>query len=172
MLYIYPCRNPFAIVQAPTLIKLFYNFSQSACYTEKLHQCSLSSHCLFLFPGCLRWCCTVQTLQNPFSDFFFQQCRISYCAVSYCSTNYLSTPGPVALSKMCHMMLLRDLQCFFLSLPIYKEAVNCSGRFWIPCQQTSQPEYFDYLHLNPSQIKPLQIQPTFLLLLLISGERP
>lgn len=51
------------------------------CYPEKLHECSLPSHHLSLFPGRLWWFCTVLMLQNPFSDIFFKQCLSpsTYC---------------------------------------------------------------------------------------------
>lgn len=53
LLYIYLHWKPFAIFQSLTLKKLFYNFSvfPYPCYPEKLHQHSLSSHHLSLFPG-------------------------------------------------------------------------------------------------------------------------
>lgn len=116
LLYIYLHWKPFAIFQSLTLKKLFYNFSvfPYPCYPEKLHQHSLSSHHLSLFPGHLWWCCTVLTLQSPLDDFFFPVVQdLLLPTVSCCVTNYLSTPGPVALSKMCHMILLCDCQCFF-----------------------------------------------------------
>lgn len=175
LLYIYLHWKLFAIVQALTLIKLFYNFSQSALILATLKNfispvCLLAAYLFFSRPLMMMLYSTDSA--KPLWWLFFQQCRISSYPVSCCLTNYLSTPGPVALSKMRHMMLLCDCQCFFPFSPCLHWGCNCPGRFWIPRQQTSQPEHFDYLHLNPLPIKPLQIQPTFLLLLLIFGERP
>lgn len=150
----------------------FFTVCPYPCYPEKLHQPSLPSRCLSLFSRPLMMMLYSTDSAKPLWWLFFQQCRISSYPVSCCLTNYLSTPGPVALSKMCHMMLLCDCQCFFPFSPCLHWGCNCPGRFWIPRQQRSQPEHFDYLHLNPLPIKPLQIQPTFLLLLLIFGERP